>query len=177
MTSDCKAAETFYRGVIGWDAKDSGLADRSYAILSVGPAMVGGLMPIPEAARAQGARPCWTGYIGVDDVDVYAERVKAAGGAVHRAPEDIPRVGRFAVAADPHGATFCLFKGNSDQEPAPAAPGTPGHIGWHELHAGDGQAPSPSIPVCLAGPRPKPWIWARWGFIRSSRRAVRPAVA
>jgi hypothetical protein len=138
MTSDIKAAESFYRRVIGWDAKDSGLADRSYTLLSVGPAMVGGLMPIPEAARANGARPVWTGYIGVDDVDAYAARVKAAGGAVHRAPEDIPGVGRFAVVADPHGAIFNLFKGNSDQEPAPAAPGTPGHVGWHELSAGDG---------------------------------------
>jgi uncharacterized protein len=138
MTSDIKAAESFYRSVIGWDAKDSGMADRSYTLLSVGPATVGGLMPIPEAARAQGAGPVWTGYIGVDDVDAYAARVKAAGGAVHRAPEDIPGVGRFAVVADPHGATFNLFKGNSDQEPAPPTPGTPGHIGWHELSAGDG---------------------------------------
>jgi uncharacterized protein len=140
MTSDSKAAESFYRSVIGWDAKDSGLADRSYTLVSVGPAMVGGLMPIPDAARAMGARPCWNGYIAVDDVDAYAARVKAAGGAIHRAPEDIPEVGRFSVLADPQGAAFNLFKGNSDQEPVPAAPGTPGHIGWHELHAGDGKS-------------------------------------
>jgi hypothetical protein len=138
MTTDSKAAESFYRSVIGWDAKDSGMTDRSYTLLSVGPTMVGGLMPIPDAARAHGARPVWTGYIGVDDVDAYAARVKSAGGAVHRAPEDIPGVGRFAGVADPHGATFNLFKGNRDEEPAPAAPGTPGYVGWHELHAGDG---------------------------------------
>ena len=39
MTSDTKAAESFYRNVIGWEAKDSGMADRSYTILSVGPMM------------------------------------------------------------------------------------------------------------------------------------------
>jgi uncharacterized protein len=138
MTTDSKAAKSFYRSVIGWDANDSGMTDRSYTLLSVGPTMVGGLMPIPDAARAHGARPVWTGYIGVDDVDAYAARVKSAGGAVHRAPEDIPGVGRFAGVADPHGATFNLFKGNRDEEPAPAAPGTPGYVGWHELHAGDG---------------------------------------
>ncbi|MGH6869040.1 MAG: VOC family protein [Methylocella sp.] len=138
MTSDVKAAESFYRSVIGWDAKDSGMTDRSYTLLSVGPAMVGGLMPIPEDARATGARPHWSGYIAVDDVDDYAARVKAAGGAIHRPPEDIPGVGRFSVVADPHGATFNLFKGKGDQEPEAAAPGTPGHIGWHEVHAGEG---------------------------------------
>ena len=65
MTTDTKAAEAFYRNVIGWDTKDSGMTDRSYTLLSVGPTMVGGLMPIPEDARAMGARPAWMGYIGV----------------------------------------------------------------------------------------------------------------
>jgi uncharacterized protein len=138
MTSDTKAAESFYRSVIGWSTEDAGMPDRSYTLLSVGPTMVGGLMPIPPDARAMGVRPCWMGYVAVDDVDAYAARVKAAGGAVHREPEDIPGVGRFAVAADPHGAGFLLFKGTSDQMPAPVPWGTPGHIGWRELYAGDG---------------------------------------
>ena len=137
MTSDTQAAATFYEKVIGWDAKDSGMADRSYTLFSVGPTMVGGLMPIPDEARAMGARPCWMGYIGVDDVDACAGRVKEAGGVVHRPPEDIPGIGRFAVVADPHGAGFILFKGTSAEQPAKVAHGTPGHIGWHELHAGD----------------------------------------
>src|SRR5438105_1625895 len=86
MTSDTKAAESFYRNAIGWDAKDSGMPDRSYTLLSMGPTMVGGLMPIPEDAFKAGAQPAWMGYIAVDDVDVYAQRVKAAGGAIHRNP-------------------------------------------------------------------------------------------
>src|SRR3984893_6940802 len=88
MTSDSKAAESFYRSVIGWDAKESGMADRSYTLFSAGPMMVGGLMPIPEEARATGVQPRWSGYIAVDDVDAYAERVKAASRAVHHAPTD-----------------------------------------------------------------------------------------
>ena len=44
------------------------------------------------------------GYIGVDDVDAYARRVKKSGGAIHRGPENIPGVGRFAVAGDPQGS-------------------------------------------------------------------------
>jgi predicted enzyme related to lactoylglutathione lyase len=138
MTDDCKAAEAFYRSIVGWSATDAGMADSSYTLLSAGPTMVGGLMPIPEDARAAGARPRWTGYIAVDDVDAYAARVKAAGGAIHRPGADIPGVGRFAVAADPHGAIFILFKGMSDQQPAPAIPDKPGYICWRELHAGNG---------------------------------------
>jgi predicted enzyme related to lactoylglutathione lyase len=62
--------------------------------------------------------------------------VQAAGGSIRRAPEDIPGIGRFSVVTDPHGAAFVLFKGNSTPPPV-AAPGTPGFVGWNELHAGD----------------------------------------
>ncbi|HXW70122.1 MAG TPA: VOC family protein [Methylocella sp.] len=137
MTTNVEAAEIFYCGVLGWDAKDSGMIDRKYSLFSAGPAIVAGLMPIPKEGAARGLQPAWSGYIAVDDADIYAERVKAAGGTIHRPPEDIPGVGRFSVAADPHGAVFILFEPASD-EPRPLAPaGTPGHLGWHELHAGN----------------------------------------
>ena len=137
MTSDTRAAESFYCSVIGWVAQDSGMADRSYTLLSARPTRVGGLMPIPEEARAHGARPAWMGYIGVDDVDAHAARVRTAGGAVHRPPEDIPSIGRFCVVADPHGAAFILFQGVGSAQNPPTEPMTPGHVGWHELQAGD----------------------------------------
>lgn len=140
MTSDCKAAEAFYRSVIGWNAEEAGMAECTYTIFSAGTAKVGGLMLVPEEARALGARPGWAGYLQVDDVDAFAERVTAAGGAVLRAADDIPGVGRFAVAADPHGAVFILFKAACEEAPPPVAPGTPGHVGWHELHAGNGES-------------------------------------
>ena len=140
MTSDTQAAESFYPKVVGWEATDSGMPDRPYTLFSVGPTMIGGLMPIAEEARVLGARPGWMGYIGVADVDVTAARVQAAGGVLHRPRVNIPGIGRFAVAADPHGAAFILFKGASAQTPVQAAPATPGHIAWHELHAGDGES-------------------------------------
>lgn len=139
MTTDTKAAAKFYRDVIGWEAKDSGMPGAAYTIFSAGKDRIGGLMPISEDARAMGAKPCWMGYIAVPDVDDYAKRVKAAGGSIKRPPTDIPGVGRSAVVGDPHGAGFMLFKGDGEA-PAEAATGTPGHIGWHELHAGDGKA-------------------------------------
>ena len=61
MTSDSKAAEAFYSSVPGWAARDSGMPDRCCTIFSMGPATVGGLMPIPEEACARGAKPGWTG--------------------------------------------------------------------------------------------------------------------
>jgi len=137
MTEDVKAAEKFYSDVVGWEAKDSGIPGMAYTIISAGPSAIGGIMKVPDEARAMGARPAWLGYVGVDDVDSTVARLTAAGGKVYRPASDIPGVGRFAVVADPHGATFILFKPASAEGPPPAAPGTPGTVGWHELHAGD----------------------------------------
>ena len=76
------------------------------------------------------------GYIAVDDVKAYADKVKAAGGAIHRPPTEIPNVGTFAVAGDPSGAGFLLFKGDGGEAPM-QDPTKPGYVGWHELHGGD----------------------------------------
>jgi uncharacterized protein len=138
MTSDTKAAAAFYTGVIGWEAQEHAMPDNgSYTVFRKGQRMVAGLMALPGELCAEGVRPCWSGYIASDDVDADAARVLTAGGAIRRAPQDIPNVGRFAVAADPGGAVFLLFKPNTTDEPKPVAPMTPGHIGWHELYAGD----------------------------------------
>jgi len=138
MTTDTKAATAFYGDVIGWDAQEHVMQNNStYTVFSKGPVMVAGLMAIPEALRAEGAKPCWSGYVATNDVDADAARVAAAGGAIKRKPEDIPNVGRFAVVADPGGAVFLLFKPNTQEEPKPVEPMKPGHVGWHELYAGD----------------------------------------
>jgi len=138
MTPDPKAAAKFYSEVIGWSAQEHPMqGGGSYTIFSKGPTMVAGLMGLPDEMRANGVPPVWNGYIGTDEVDAEAKRVTAAGGSIKRPPVDIPNVGRFAVVADPAGAVFLLFKPNTTEEPKPVAPMTPGHIGWHELMAGD----------------------------------------
>ncbi|WP_158808592.1 VOC family protein [Beijerinckia sp. L45] len=138
MTTEKTAALAFYHAVIGWGTASGGVADRDYTILSAGMTPVGGAMDLPQMARDAGARPSWIGYIGVDDVDAAVARLEAAGGGVHRAAEDIPDVGRFAVVHDPQGATFTLFTPSGRQQALDAAAGTPGHVGWHELHAASG---------------------------------------
>src|SRR5260370_19900569 len=138
MSNGLVGAEAFYPKAVGWKLAPNTMNTQAYTLLKAGETMVGGLMPIPEDAAKMGVRPAWMGYIAVDDVKAYADKVKAAGGAIHRPPSEIPNVGTFAVAGDPHGAGFILFKGNSSEAPS-QDPMATGHIGWHELHAGDGE--------------------------------------
>ncbi|MBI3369696.1 MAG: VOC family protein [Burkholderiales bacterium] len=140
MTSDAAAARAFYAEAIGWRMKSDTSPGVDYTHLCVGERDIGGLMTIPPDAAAMGLRPAWFGYIGVADVDAAVAAIKADGGAVHRPPADIPNVGRFAVVADPQGAAFNLFSPAAGSGAPPSvAPGTPGHIGWHELYALDGK--------------------------------------
>jgi predicted enzyme related to lactoylglutathione lyase len=137
MTTDTDAAGAFYKKVVGWNLQDAGHPGMGYTLLKVGDHGIGGMMKLPENASKGGARPGWMAYIWVRDLEAAIESVKAAGGAVHHAPADIPTVGRFAVVADPQGAIFVLFRHFGDQEAPAVAPGTPGYAGWHELHAGE----------------------------------------
>jgi len=140
MTTDQPAAEAFYRAVAGWEMADAGQPGMRYTILSAGTRGVGGIMKLPAEACEAGAKPGWTGYIGVADTDAEARRIVESGGSIHRGPDDIPDVGRFAVVADPGGAVFQLLTPlPREQEPPPMDRKALRQIGWHELYAGNGQ--------------------------------------
>jgi hypothetical protein len=140
MTSDPKAAEAFYRSVVGWETADAGQPHLHYTIVSAGTRGVGGITTLPAEARSAGAKPGWLGYVRVDDTDAAAKRIAQSGGSIQRLPDDIPEVGRFAVVADPGGAVFMLLTPLPREEGlAPVGPSTPGHVGWHELYARNGQ--------------------------------------
>jgi predicted enzyme related to lactoylglutathione lyase len=140
MTSDQDAAEAFYRAVVGWKTADAGQLGMRYTILSASDRGMGGLMALPAEAAKAGAHPGWLGYIGVPDTDGAAKRIVEAGGAIHRGPDNIPNVGRFAVVADPGGAVFMLLTPLPREDaPRPAEPTTPGLVSWHELYSNLGQ--------------------------------------
>jgi len=141
MTTDLDAAEAFYTAVVGWKAEafDTEPGMPRYIVMNSAERGVGGLMTMLDDAAKMGMPPAWLGYIHTRDVDAATKSLKAAGGAVHREPADIPGVGRFAVVADPQGSTFMFLQPNRpDQPPVPAT--TPGHIGWHELYTSDWKA-------------------------------------
>jgi predicted enzyme related to lactoylglutathione lyase len=140
MTTDIEAAKAFYGSVAGWGAKPADDPNLAYTLFTLGETPVGGLMELTDQVRQQGVPPCWTGYIGVDDVDAAVARIGTLGGATRVPAQDIPHVGRFAVMADPQGAVFALFKWADGMAPPVASMETPGAIAWRELTAKDWQA-------------------------------------
>jgi hypothetical protein len=136
MTSDMAAARAFYAEVVGWGAHDASTPELAYTLFTVGEASVSGLMGLPEEARKLGATPRWMGYVGVNDVDATAGRIKRLGGAVYVPPTD-SNIGRISVVADPQMATLALVTGLKPGQSQSAEPDGLGRVGWHELLATD----------------------------------------
>lgn len=137
MTTDMAVAQAFYCDVVGWGIRDASSPGSPYTLFTVGADSVSGLMELTDEAQQMGAAPSWIGYLGVDEVDRWAERVKALGGSVPVAPREIPGVSRFAVAADPQFAGFGLMRWFPPGKDGPLTPDRPGHVGWSELIADD----------------------------------------
>lgn len=138
MTTDGAAAAKFYANVVGWTANKSPMPGMDYTLFNAGADQVAGAFTLSKEMQAGSAPVGWVGYVGVANVDKAAADLKAAGGVVHRGPDDIPGVGRFAMVADPQGAGFALFSSARPDDVSPADVGKPGHVAWHELHAVNG---------------------------------------
>ncbi len=140
MTTDPEAAAKFYAAVVGWRPQAWGMAENStYTVLNVGERGVGGIMVLPDSAKAMGMPPAWVGYVYARDISAACAALEKAGGKVLRPPAEIPTVGKFAVVSDPQGAMF-MFLQPSGPDQQPFASGTTGTIGWHELYTTDWKA-------------------------------------
>jgi predicted enzyme related to lactoylglutathione lyase len=137
MTTDMEAAKAFYAEVVGWGTQDASTPGMAYTLFTAGATAVSGVIDLPEDASKLGFRPTWLGYVGVDDVDATAERIKQLGGAVHVPPKEIPNISRLSVAVDPQMATIALFKWLKPGQAQPTELDAPGRVGWHELLAAD----------------------------------------
>ena len=109
MTRDPHAALSFYDAVFGWDAVRD--PSTGYSTLRSGDVTVGGLLPMPDEVPPQ-APSHWQVYFGTDDLEGSVGEVIAAGGQVLRPPAAVAGF-RFAIVADPCGATFGLLSGRA----------------------------------------------------------------
>jgi predicted enzyme related to lactoylglutathione lyase len=108
MSDDAESCKRFYGNVLGWEFDDQAMP--GYTLINTGSDPGGGLMKRPD----QVPHPCLFAYFLVDDIPATLEKVTSSGGAVHQGETEIPGVGWFAVAADPEGIAFGLFKARAE---------------------------------------------------------------
>lgn len=137
MTTDMKAAEAFYKDVIGWTPMPFAAAGQPYTtFMRTSDAPAGGLMARPEGLNAP---PFWAMYIGVPKLEAAAEQIKQLGGSECTPVITVPSVGRMQMVLDPQGAAFYIYEPASAEQMPEAAPEL-GEASWHELMTTDAEA-------------------------------------
>jgi len=137
MTTEMKAAENFYRTVVGWKTAPFEGAGQPYTIFNRGGDVpIGGVMAKPAEVKAP---PFWAMYVAVQKLEDAAAHIKRLGGKTHTEVIEVPKVGRLQMMMDPQGAAFYIFEpANSDQRPETAP--EMGEASWHELMTTDWSA-------------------------------------
>jgi predicted enzyme related to lactoylglutathione lyase len=137
MTTDMKAAEAFYRTVVGWTTSPFEMARHPYSMFNRTDGVpIGGVMTKPDEVKAP---PFWAMYVGVPNLEEAAAHILRLGGTAHTGVIDLPNVGRAQMMTDPQGAHFYIYQpARTDQSPE-AAPQM-GDASWHELMTTDAPA-------------------------------------
>ena len=140
MTTDMKAAETFYQTVVGWTSASFPAAGRPYTIFNrLGNIPVAGVMTRPDEVKAP---PFWAMYVGVPNLEAAAAHITRLGGRECSPVIEVPSVGRMQMMQDPQGAAFYIYQPASET-PLPEGPAQVGDASWHELMAADAAAALP----------------------------------
>jgi predicted enzyme related to lactoylglutathione lyase len=136
VTGDVEKAADFYRKVVGWQIKDSGMPGMKYMMFGKDGKDVGGMMTWAGAGMPD-LPPEWMGHIYTAKLNEELKAVTADGGMVVRPAQEIPGVGRFAVVLDPQKVKYLLFEPNTQEAPPRLDQMAVGNVGWHELLTDD----------------------------------------
>lgn len=108
QSRDVEGSKAFYRDAFGWESVTHSDGPMPYTEFQVGGESVAGMMDMPPGVPAE-VPTFWMVYFAVDDADATVAKAQQLGAQVLMPAMDIP-VGRFAVLADPQGATFAVIK-------------------------------------------------------------------
>jgi uncharacterized protein len=115
QTRDVEGAKAYYAAVFGWKPDDQEFGGMTYTMFNVGDVPVAGAMPTPSGVP-DGVPAFWLTYFSVEDCDASMAKVQELGGSTMGPAHQLEGVGRFAVVADPHGATFGVIAGEPPVE-------------------------------------------------------------
>lgn len=129
-TPHLEEATRFYEDMFDWSVTTMETPMGEYHVASIGRHPVGGLMG--QNPEAMGARPAWTMFVHVRDVDETLDRVEDAAGRVHHQPTEIPGGAIVSVVSDPTGGILAVVSGGATPE-GPYLTRLPGGVCWFEL--------------------------------------------
>jgi predicted enzyme related to lactoylglutathione lyase len=112
QTRDPRTTAAFYAELFGWEMEPQEVEGRlAYVVIKNAGRSNGGIMPVTE--QHDDTPPFWLAYFTVASCDAAAAKAQELGAELLAGPIDLG-AGRIAVLADPQGAAFALFEGETD---------------------------------------------------------------
>lgn len=108
LSRDPSASESFYAAVFDWKAETQDTEGTSYTTFMLDDDPVAGMMMMPDEVPLE-APSHWSVYFTVSNCEESVKKAVESGGTVLVPTREI-EMGRFAVLADPHGASFDLME-------------------------------------------------------------------
>lgn len=114
MTKDQRRATAFYTTLLDWTTESIPMGDdNEYILCKNKDEVLCGIFQM-SGPHLEHVPPHWMNYIGTQNVDADADRVKQLGGTIIVPPTDIPNnIGRFCTITDPGGAHVSLYQSYS----------------------------------------------------------------
>lgn len=135
-TTDKAATAAFFSKLLGWEVAEFPIPGGSvYTMFMLDGSSAAAAYELMPEQLEQGIPPHWDSYVSVNDVDVMAEKIKAAGGTIIVEPMDVMDQGRMLVFQDPQGATLSLWQ--PQKHIGAGVVNTAGAMGWNELMTRD----------------------------------------
>jgi uncharacterized protein len=138
VTSDAAGAISFYTKLVGWEI-ETWPGEVPYHMWVANKTAIGGVVALPAGADKSGTGPHWFAHITTPNADDAVATATRLGGKVLTPAKDIPTVGRYAILADPQGASFSAYTPDK-LPPETEGPVPIGHFMWHELATTDAVA-------------------------------------
>jgi uncharacterized protein len=106
-TTDVERAKLFFAELLGWEYETDG----GYASIKNAGSLNGGMRE--QTAQERGIPPNWLPYFTVENAENAARQAAQLGGRELVTTTGV-HSGRFAVIADPQGAAFAVFEGETN---------------------------------------------------------------
>jgi predicted enzyme related to lactoylglutathione lyase len=107
-TTDVERAKLFFAELLGWEYESN---NGGYVSIKNAGSLNGGMRE--QTAQERGIPPNWLPYFTVENAENAARQAAQLGGR-ELVPTTGVDTGRFAVIADPPGAAFAVFEGETD---------------------------------------------------------------
>jgi predicted enzyme related to lactoylglutathione lyase len=107
-TTELERAKSFFGELLGWEYQTD---ESGYVSVTNAGSLNGGMRGQTEQERR--APPAWLPYFTVDSADQSERQAVQLGGRGLLETTESPR-GRYAMIADPQGAAFAVFEGETD---------------------------------------------------------------